>query len=224
MGRRRPRPARRPKAGRGSWSIDEGRRLDRSGDGSYYKVGVSEAAGLRVGDVLATAVALCAPTVRVWAGDRASKEASVKFRSIVVRDSRRIADLAKAVGLSVSFEYHSNTLTDSGDSTAALLEEIDRGTVRTYWQPAVGLSICDRLAGLNHILDYLSNIHVFHWVRRAGRVCRRPLSEGDGAWARYLQAIRRTGANHFAMMEYVQGDEPVRFLADAEALKSWLGS
>ena len=190
--------------------------------GSYYRVGVSEAAGLHFGDVLATAVHLGAPTIRVWAGDRGSGEASTEFRSEVVRDSRRIADLATECGLSVTFEYHSGTLTDSTGSAFALLEEIDRDNVQTYWQPSVGLSIHDRLAGLNHILGYLSNIHVFRWVARAGTIRRRPLAEGADEWARYFEAIGETGREHYAMIEFVRGDTAESFLEDAEVLRSWL--
>ena len=190
--------------------------------GSYYKVGVSEAAGLRFEEVLATAVALGAPTIRVWAGDRGSGEASAESRSGVVRDCRRIADLAKVCGLSVSLEYHDGTLTDSSGSALALLQEIDRDNVQTYWQPPVGLSIHDRLAGLSHVLHYLSNIHVFHWVDRAGTIHRRPLSDGADEWARYFEAIGETGREHYAMIEFVRGDAPESFLEDAEALRSWL--
>jgi len=42
--------------------------------GSYYRVGVSEAQGLAFENVLETAVALKAPTVRVWAGDKGSQD------------------------------------------------------------------------------------------------------------------------------------------------------
>ena len=190
--------------------------------GSYYRTGVSEAAGLRFSEVLATAVALRAPAVRVWAGNRGSWEASPELRSAVVADSRRIADMAKAAGLTVSLEYHSGTLTDSSDSAVALLEKIGRDNVSTYWQPPVGLSTQDRLAGLSRLLGYLSNLHVFHWTESAGRICRCPLSEGADEWARYLDVIGQTGRERYAMIEFVRGETPESFLKDAETLKSWL--
>ena len=192
--------------------------------GSYYRVGVSEAGGLRFEEVLATAVALDAPTIRVWAGDRGSGEVNPGYRATVVRESRRIADLVKAAGLSVSFEYHSNTLTDTSASAVTLLEEINRDNVQTYWQPPVGASVDCCLEGLGRILRYLSNVHVFHWVRKTDGIDRRPLSEGREVWARYLKAISKTNRDHYAMMEFVRGDSPESFLKDARTLGAWLGS
>ena len=90
--------------------------------GSYYRVGVSEADGLAFERVLETAMALGAPTVRVWAGNRGSADADESYRAAVVDDARRIAVLAHAAGITVSFEYHRNTLTDTNASAHRLLE------------------------------------------------------------------------------------------------------
>src|SRR4051812_49693737 len=44
--------------------------------GSYYRAAVSDADGLPFARVLETAVALEAPTIRVWAGNKASADSS----------------------------------------------------------------------------------------------------------------------------------------------------
>src|SRR4051812_3410864 len=77
--------------------------------GSYYRAAVSESDGPPFARVLESAVQLAAPTIRVWAGNRASADASADDRQRVADDLRRIADLAAAANVTVSLEYHANT-------------------------------------------------------------------------------------------------------------------
>jgi 3-dehydroshikimate dehydratase len=191
--------------------------------GSYYRVGVSEAQGLAFETVLETATALGAPTVRVWAGDRGSATADAAYWSAVVSDSRRVADLAAAAGVGIAFEYHRNTLTDTRAAAARLLEEACHPQITSYWQPPSGAMPQVCLQGLQGVLSRLSNVHVFHWLAREQGIDRRPLAEGAGPWARYLQEIAGSGREHWALIEFVRGDTPEQFLADAQTLRTWLG-
>ena len=192
--------------------------------GSYYRVGVSEADGLAFVRVLETAMALGAPTVRVWAGKRGSADADEAYRAAVIEDARRIAVLAHAAGITVSFEYHRNTLTDTNASAQRLLEEVAHPNVRTYWQPPVAVSPAECLRGLDAVSDYLSNAHVFQWAvtTPVGAADRRPLAEGAGVWRQYLERIAATDRDHFALLEFVRDDAPEQFLADARVLNALL--
>jgi 3-dehydroshikimate dehydratase len=192
--------------------------------GSYYRTGVSEAEGLAFERVLETAVALGAPTVRVWAGNRGSADAGEAGRRAVIEDARRIAVLAHATGITVSFEYHRNTLTDTNTSAHRLLQEVGHPNIRTYWQPPVAMSPAECLQGLGAVSDYLTNAHVFQWVATTPTAVadRRPLAEGAGVWRRYLAQIAATERDHFALLEFVRDDDPQQFLADARALNAWL--
>ena len=192
--------------------------------GSYYRVGVSEADGLAFVRVLETAMALGAPTVRVWAGNRGSADADEDYRAAVIDDARRIAVLAHTAGITVSFEYHRNTLTDTNVSARRLLEEVGHPNVRTYWQPPVAMSPAKCLEGLDAVSGYLSNAHVFQWIATSPTAAadRRPLAEGVEVWRQYLERIAATDRDHFAMIEFVRDDAPEQFLADAHVLSGWL--
>jgi len=192
--------------------------------GSYYRVGVSEGEGLRFEAVLETAVALGAPLIRVWAGNRGSAAADGAWRARVVGEARRIAGLAQAAGIAVAFEYHRNTLTDTNESAGRLLAEAGHPNLRSYWQPPVGATTASCLEGLNGVSYCLAHLHVFHWLAQGEAIERRPLAEGADAWAQYLAVARATGRDHFALIEFVRGDAPEQFLADAQALKRWLSS
>jgi 3-dehydroshikimate dehydratase len=184
--------------------------------GSYYRVG-----RLPVGDfekILETALALEAPTIRVWAGDRGSQDADDAWWAKVVEESREIADMAEKEGIAIAYEYHGDTLTDTNDSAYRLLNEVAHQSIRCNWQPAVGRSVESRLDGLRQILPYLANVHVFHWV--SGE--RLPLSAGEDEWMLYLKLISEASGEHYTMLEFVKGDEPEQFLEDAKSLRIFL--
>lgn len=187
--------------------------------GSYYCVGESEEQGLAFEKVLDTASELGAPLIRVWAGKRPSESADAAYRSKVVRESRRIADLAAAAGLTIAYEFHGNSLTDTNASAVHLLEEVAHDRVTSYWQP-VGRSLDYCIRGIQAILPWLSNIHVFHWSGTP--IERRPLEEGYEIWKGYLEKVLESERNHWAMLEFVRDDSPEMFLRDAAVLKKLL--
>ncbi len=187
--------------------------------GSYYHVGCEESEGIPFERLLDTAVELKAPVIRVWAGDRASQNADAAFWDKVVAESLRISELAMGSNTIISFEYHSNTLTDTGDSAQRLMRAIDRENVKCYWQPPVGLDIGQQIKGLKQIAPWLGNVHVFMWDAHR----RLPLAKGIDCWKRYLEVIKAIEGDRFCMIEFVKDDDPDQFLKDAETLKEIIG-
>jgi len=186
--------------------------------GSYYHVGCETPEELAFERVLETAVELQAPSIRVWAGDRASQDADGAWWKHVVEESHRISALAREAGITLSFEYHGNTLTDTGKSARRLMRAISRDNVSSYWQPPVGLEIAQQIEGLVQIAPWLGNIHVFWWKIHD----RLPLADGIEAWRQYMDVIRPLQGDRFCLLEFVRGDDPGQFLADAAALRQFL--
>lgn len=189
--------------------------------GSYYRVAAPDVSPA-FDAVLKSAVALNAPVIRVWAGNRGSVEADTSYWQQVVDDSRRIATMAAAEGIRIAYEYHRNTLTDTNESAQRLLADVQHENIYTFWQPHHHLSIEENNAGLEAVLSDLTNVHVFHWTNDGAD--RHPLKEGAEKWTTYLQTVRSTGREHFALIEFVKGDTPEMFREDARTLKEWLQS
>jgi len=187
--------------------------------GSYYRAGASNARGA-FDAVLETAVALAAPTIRVWAGARGSSQVAPREREGVVSDLRRVSDLAAAAGVSVSTEYHADTLTDTASSAVRLFDEVNNPNLFSFWQPPNGALMDDCLSGLRFVLPHLSNVHVFHWWPRPEN--RRPLSEGSSRWLPYLRAVSALAGRRFASLEFVENDSVACFSRDARTLLGWL--
>jgi sugar phosphate isomerase/epimerase len=182
--------------------------------GSYYRVGCEGRGSPPFQDVLDTAVALEAETIRVWAGDRGSKSAHDSWWNLVVRETRRIAELAQQAGLSISFEFHGNTLNDNADGARRLFRSVEHDNVFSYWQPDINLSIAGRYRGLKQLRRRLSNIHVFNWLEGD----RKPLGDATDEWQQYFWLVTETGRDHYALLEFVQDNMPPYFLRDAESL------
>ena len=190
--------------------------------GSYYRAGHAESGPFEA--ALASAVALGAPLIRIWAGRQGSGDADETYFQNVVADSRRIADLAQAEQIGIVYEFHGNTLTDTNAAAVRLLQAVDHANVRSLWQPPRYTTRSSSLAGLEALRPWLENIHVFHWHQQSGE--RRPLAEGEAHWRDYLaQASRLISTRdhvHYALLEFVQDDAPEAFLRDAATLVQWL--
>lgn len=193
-------------------------KLETTAYGSYYRVADSQAE-LSFESVLATAKALGAPNIRVWAGTKGSSEASEAYFDAVVKDSRRIADLAAQEDIIVSFEFHANTLTDTNEAALNLLKACKHSNIYSFWQPPHYQSQSYRADGLKAILTQLTNMHMFYWPEPG---IRRPLSEAKEEWQHYLAIAKTSSKQHPVMLEFVENDSPEAFLRDAKTLLEWL--
>lgn len=184
--------------------------------GSYYRLTAAEPGMART--VVRTAKALGAPLIRVWAGNLGSAEAGPVHRAMIVRNAQTIADLAAEEGMSVAFEYHGGTLTDTASSARELLEAVSRENLGTLWQPPVNMSIPDCVDSIRTVAPWIRNIHVFSWSGHE----RLPLAGGAEKWRICLDEIRRLPGERSLMLEFVRGDDPDQLVRDAQTLQKWL--
>jgi len=182
--------------------------------GSYYRCGEEEA----FGPVLHAAVALGAPNIRVWAGNIGSFEADAAYREKVAADARMVTAMAMSEGLTISFEFHGGTLTDTMASTLSLLTAAETPGLATYWQPPQGSRMENNLAALDALMPHISNVHCFEWRCANGEIIRRPFAEGEAHWAVYFQKLKEANKTGYAFLEFVRNDDPKQFIDDAAAL------
>ena len=196
--------------------------LSVSAYGSYYRLAKSERDGLRFESVLQCAVELAAPTIRVWAGDRGSKDADAQHWQSVVDNSRLIADLAAAQGITISYESHVGTLTDTAETARRLLDRVAHANVKMFWQPAVNESVQTNVDGLAALLPWLTNVHAYHWIPSGESIEKLAFEEGESAWRDYVNVIKTSGRDHVVSLEFVRGEDPEQLLRDAQVLNALL--
>lgn len=196
-------------------TVDAGVRV--ASYGSYYRVGHEEPVAFE--RVLDSAVALQTPLVRVWAGKQGSAAADEAYWTLLVNESRRIADLAQQAGIAVAYEFHANTLTDSNESALKLLRAVDHANVKSYWQIMTARPREYNLDGLRSLMPWLTNVHAFHWGADNSR---RPLAPGEEAWRQYLVIAAEAAGEHWVMLEFVKDNTPEQFLEDGRTLRRWI--
>ncbi len=178
--------------------------------GSYFRLGRDS----NFENVLQTAEILQTKYIRVWAGEKGSGEADENYRCRIIGESQRISEKAAEKDISIVYEFHRGTLTDSGKSCSDLIEKTNRPNLKTYWQPNVEKSIRENLKDLEIVLPWLAGVHVFYWF--PDERSRLSLAAGAADWTRYFKKLKKTQG--FALLEFVKDDDLGNFEADANTL------
>lgn len=192
--------------------------LSISAYGSYYRL----ASGADFSVVLASAQALGAPAIRVWAGACGSAAVGFAERQAVVLDALRCADLAGAKGISICYELHNHTLTDTTASAVELLSETEHPFVQCLWQAPHGQSQESCLSSLRAIIPRLHHVHVFHWWPDPETRC--ALADGLERWNGYVSELRASSKRPDLLLEFVYNDDPSLLAREAQTLLRLLAS
>lgn len=190
--------------------------------GSYVRAGAQDEQQ-DFSSVLQTAKALGAANIRVWAGTKGSAQSSPEDREKVARALRIYAQQAADSGITLSLEYHPDTLTDTIASSLALVDDIDHPNCFSYWQPGAEPAVGESVDEVCALSNKLSHFHVFHWSR--GNV-RRPLQQGADFWSDIF-AVAPGGSwqlDRFAFLEFVVDDDPQQLLDDAKVMQRLLAA
>ncbi|APG84521.1 sugar phosphate isomerase/epimerase family protein [Sinorhizobium americanum] len=178
---------------------------------------------MEFGRALESAIALGASNIRIWPGTRRrdSKDYSAGERRDAAEAIRDMGAEAARHRVTVSLEYHPQSLTDTTDSASRLIDAIAHDNVYLYWQPRPGLELGEALAEVARIGQHVSHVHVFAWDRDRNRF---PLASAADYWRTVLSALAATRwtGRRFAMLEFVANDAPAAFIEDAETLKQIL--
>jgi len=185
--------------------------------GSYLRAGSVDREEMR--SAIATAQALGAPRIRVWAGNVGTADAGVGDRMAVTRGLAEFAAMAAGSGIEVAMEFHRNTLTDEVDSTITLLLDVGAPNLTTYWQPPVDLDDAQCLAQLEALMPWLSTVHVFSWWPSNTRL---PLAARESLWRAVLNRLAIEPREINALLEFVAEDSTDQLAKDAADLHSWI--
>jgi 3-dehydroshikimate dehydratase len=198
-------------------AMSEERGLAVAAYGSYLRAGSVDREEMR--SAVATAAALGAPTIRVWAGNVGTAQAGVGDRMAVTRGLAELADMAAGSGIEIAMEFHRNTLTDEIDSTITLLLDVGAPNLKTYWQPPVDVDDAECLEQLEALMPWLTTVHVFSWWPSNTRL---PLAARESLWRPVLDRLAAEPREINALLEFVAEDSPDQLAKDAADLHSWV--
>lgn len=187
--------------------------------GSYWHAGDSDAA--EIGPLVETAVDIGAPNIRVWCPYGLTADDG--RRPVVVRDLADACSVASRHGVSISLEFHRDTLTERAADAVALVRDVEAPNLFSYWQPVEGLDAATWQDELATVMTDLSNLHVFWWESFEARW---PLADGADLWSIALDLASdddgRWPHQRWALIEYVLDDDPEQVEVDAATLRAWL--
>jgi len=176
--------------------------------GSYWRCDDPDA----FDGILESAKALGAPIIRVWTGSKTIDEITGEEFDRLVLNISTAAEKAADCGISIAFEYHRGTMTQTKEGARWLLEKLAAENVTTYWQPNPDITFEEQLREIDMLRPFISYLHVFAWEK--GNI-RFPLEHAEEKWKEYFARAQAMAA----LIEFVAGDTPEQFLADAVVLK-----
>ncbi len=177
--------------------------------GSYFRAGSCD----DFTDILATAVTLNAPIIRIWAGCISPYKISDNEFVRLVNTIKTACLLAKEKNITVALEYHRGSMTETTDGALRLINAVGCDNLKTYWQPNPEISHMEHLSEIDMLLPWIVGYHVFYWKEDSTRLS---LSEGFDEWKEYLQ--KGKSANPNLLIEFVKKDNSKHFYEDAKAL------
>lgn len=183
--------------------------LDTEVYGSYYKLTNDD-----YDVVFDTATLLGSNVVRVWAGTKGSADMPTEERDMLVHRLREAADVAKAKGLTLAFEYHGGTLTDDAESAVRLINEAERDNVRLHWQPNQYRDFDFNVRALKTVVPFVDAVHVFAWKGND----KFPLAVQEHEWSTYFDILAEHGKCSLAALEFVPVESRDDLMRDAETL------
>ena len=183
--------------------------------GSYYRLG----AGQVFYSYLEAALALGAPVIRIWAGTRGSDQTDHATRAAWAAEAKEVCRMAAERGITIAFEYHHGTLTDTADSAVALMKAIDEPNCRLYWQPEFAKSHELLLSDLDKVAPWVDLCHVFQWNPDHSR---RLLADGVAVWREFLAHVPGWEEKPL-LLEFVPGDDPDLLEGEARSLQKITG-
>ncbi|HEY3415402.1 MAG TPA: TIM barrel protein [Armatimonadota bacterium] len=185
----------------------ESQGLEIAAYGSYARAGDAAWTSERFAGIIARAVDLGAPRIRVWAGATGSADAQPDDWTQAAATLTAWGELAAARGVQLVVERHNNSLTDFGDAALRLFTLIPHPAVRLNYQapyPWTEQAYCAELADdLRRYLPLSAHMHVQNFTRRDDGLVQVPVAEGLINFAMYDPLLAEAQFDGWAMLEFL---------------------
>jgi len=161
-------------------------------------------------DVLASAEALGVKVIRVWAGKKNFDVATEEEREQVYEALRYAVDASAKKGITVSTEFHVNTLTNTLEGTQEMLKNVPG--LKTYWQRSVS-TVEEECAIIKALGKNIVGSHIGGPWKEATQY---PLAELGDQVSTYLSMLDELETPQYMMIEFVAGESGEQLLEDAK--------
>lgn len=176
--------------------------------GTYYRIGENTVEDIfpyiRAAKILGTNV------LRLWCGNKGSKQYSPAEQEALFAQCQRLAEIAQKEHVYFCMECHNGTFTDYLDSALTLMRAVNNPHFAMYWQPNQLRTFEDNLRYAKEIAPYVHIIHAFCWDRDS----RYPLANGMDHWREYLKVLPQVPV----LLEFMPDDQLSTLPQEAKTL------
>lgn len=171
--------------------------------GSYYKLCEHEnyeeafRAYLKAADVLKASI------IRLWAGNLGADQASKEYYEQAVKETQTLCDMAIEYGITLAFEFHRGTLSDTADHAIQIYKDINRKNFALYYQYDSQISIEENITSLEKMLPYVKMIHVAYNDMKYKQMS---LEEGEGIvlWTSLVKLLEEHDSEASLLFEFLK--------------------
>lgn len=181
--------------------------------GSYFRIGNGD----DIKKYVEIAKILDTDVIRIWAANISSKLVSRELLRSYIDEAKEIANICEKENITLAFEYHRNTLTDTKEGALNLIKAINRDNVKLYWQPNPELEIKEQIEEIRLLRSYIINVHFFYWDKANRRY---PLEKGKEHWKVYINELKNKNLNY--LLEFCLDDSFDRGAKDLKTMSSLL--
>ncbi len=184
--------------------------IECSSYGTYFKIGVTPTD--EIYDYISAAKALGTDILRLWCGDKNAEDYSEKEKEQLFFECITLSKIAKENKVTFCMECHNNTYTNRKESAYELMQAVDSGHFKMYWQPNQFRSDTENIAYAKLLSPYTEHIHVFNWKEKE----KFPLIDAKDIWREYLECFEK---DKTLLLEFMPDGKIETLRTEADALK-----
>lgn len=158
-----------------------------------------------------------ADSIRIWLGKKNSQVTSDKEYSLLVKNTKKMCDIAAGYGLLVCPECHDNTFNNNTDAILRFISDLQKDNFKTYFQSRYFRMEYD-LDRIDRTYDYIKDVHVSYRDLKREQLFRK---KDKNYLDTLLKKLREKDFDGIVMIEFVSAGSEKNFFKDTEMLKSY---
>ncbi|MBR3802257.1 MAG: sugar phosphate isomerase/epimerase [Clostridia bacterium] len=167
-------------------------------------------------EICEIAEAMGASSIRIWLGKKDSEETSDREYNTLLKNTKKMCDIAKKYSLLVCPECHDNTFNNNTDAFLRIRNDLKKDNFKTYFQSRYCRMEYD-LDRIDRTFDFIENIHVSYRDLKKEQMFK---NKDKYYIDKLLDKLSSKGFDGIVMVEFVDFDSESVLYKDVEKLRS----
>ena len=160
---------------------------------------------------------MSAEAIRIWLGKKNSQVTSEDEYKLILKNTKKMCDIAAEYNLLVCPECHDNTFNNNTDAILRFIGDLQKDNFKTYFQSRYFRMAYD-LDRIDRTYNYIKDVHVSYRDLKREQLFRK---KDKNYLDTLLKKFREKNFDGIVMVEFVIGASEKEFLKDIEKLKAY---